>query len=222
MAGWLPDGRVVASTAVGEPFRSRVWAWALPLDGGVPERLPLRADYAVSPGPAARVVLGVDQRRAGATWKRYRGGTAGKLWIDPDGSGTFSRLLGRQPGGQLEDPDWVGDRVVFLSDHEGWGNVYSVRPDGTDLRRHTDHGECYARALRTDGTRLVYQVLGELWLLDELDAAAQPRRLEVNLAGPRTGRQPRPVGRRATSSATSRPTAPAGPARSRCSAPCTG
>lgn len=192
VAGWLPDGRVVASTAVGEPFRSRVWAWALPLDGGEPERLPFGPATVVSARAGGGTVLGVDQRRAGATWKRYRGGTAPKLWIDPDGSGEFRRLL-RELDGQLEDPDWVGDRVVFLSDHEGWANVYSALPDGGDLRRHSDHGESYARALRTDGTRAVYQRLGELWLLDDLDAAAEPRRLEISLAGPRTGRQPRPV-----------------------------
>ena len=192
VAGWLPDGRVVASTAVGEPFRSRVWAWALPPDGGEPERLPFGPATVVSTRPGGGTVLGVDQRRAAATWKRYRGGTAPKLWIDPDGSGEFSRLL-RELDGQLEDPDWIGDRVVFLSDHEGWANVYSALPDGSDLRRHSDHGESYARALRTDGTRAVYQRLGELWLLDDLAAAAQPRRLEISLAGPRTGRQPHPV-----------------------------
>jgi tricorn protease len=192
VAGWLPDGRLVASTSAGEPFRSRVWSWALPLDGSAaPERLLYGPCYAVSPGPGGAVVLGTDQRRAGATWQRYRGGTAGKLWIDRDGSGEFARLLGDNPA-QLEDPDWVGDRVVFLSDHEGWGNVYSVRPDGTDLRRHSDHDGAYARALRTDGTRLVWQVHGDLWLLDGLDA--QPRQLEIDLAGPRTGRQPRPIG----------------------------
>ena len=190
VAGWLPDGRVVASSATGEAFRSRIWSWALPLDGSAaPERLPYGPCYMVSPGPGGAVVLGTDQRRAGAAWQRYRGGTAGKLWISADGAG-FTRLLGDNPA-QLEDPDWVGDRVVFLSDHEGWGNVYSVRPDGSDLRRHSDHGDAYARALRTDGTRLVWHVHGELWLLDGLDA--EPRRLEVQLAGPRTGRRPRPL-----------------------------
>lgn len=192
VAGWLPDGRVVASTAVGEPFRSRVWAWALPLDGGVPERLPLGPAAVVSTRADGGTVLGVDQRRAGATWKRYRGGTAPKLWIDPAGSGEFSRFL-PELDGQLEDPDWLGDRVVLLSDHEGWANVYSALPDGSDLRRHTDHGESYARALRTDGSRAVYQRLGEVWLLDDLDPAGRPRRLEISLAGPRTGRRPRPV-----------------------------
>src|SRR4029079_13042906 len=177
--------------------------------------------YAVSPGPGGAAVLGTDQRRAGAASQRYRrgtagkarggryrGGTAGKLWIDRDGSGTFERLLGDNPA-QLEDPDWVGDRVVCISDHEGWGNVYSVNPDGSDLRRHSDHGDAYARALRADGTRLVWQgggarallsyvtgllwqVHGDLWLLDGLDE--QPRMLEVDLAAPRTGRRPRPLG----------------------------
>ena len=146
---------MVASTAVGEPFRSRVWSWALPLDGSAaPERLPYGPCYAVSPGPGGAVVLGTDQRRAGATWKRYRGGTAGKLWIDPDGSGTFERLLGDNPASwRTRTGSATGSS--FLSDHEGWGNVYSVRPDGTDLRRHTDHGDATPRALRTDGSRLV-------------------------------------------------------------------
>ena len=183
VAGWLPDGRVVASTAVGEPFRSRVWAWALPLDGGVPERLPFGPATVVSTRAGGGTVLGVDQRRAGATWKRYRGGTAAKLWIDPDGSGEFRRLL-RELDGQLEDPDWVGDRVVFLSDHEGWANVYSALPDGSDLRRHSDHGESYARALRDRRHPRGLPAAGELWLLDDLDAAAQPRRLEISLGRP--------------------------------------
>ena len=190
VAGWLPDGRVVASTAAGEPFRSRVWSWAVPLDdSAAPERLPYGPCYAVSTGPGGTTVLGTDQRRAGAVWHRYAGGTAGKIWIGSDGE--FHRLLPELTS-QLEDPDTVGDRVVFLSDHEGWANVYSVRPDGTDLRRHSDHGDAYARALRTDGTRLVWQVRGDVWLLDGLDA--EPRRLDIELAGPRTGRQPRPLG----------------------------
>jgi tricorn protease len=196
--GWSADGRVIAVSAVGEPFRSRTWAYAIPLDGGQPERLPYGPVTAVAPGPGGAVVLGVNQSpRSAAAWKRYRGGTIGVLWVDPDGSGQFSRLLDGLPG-QLEDPAWVGDRVVFLSDHEGWGNVYSCRVaggevDGPDLQRHSDHGDAYARAASSDGRRVVYQCLGDLWLLDELAAAAVPRRLEIQLSGPRTARQPHPI-----------------------------
>ena len=50
----------------------------------------------------------------------------------------------------------VGERLAFLSDHEGWGNLYSVDRTGGDLRRHTDHGgpdapAFYVRHASTDG-----------------------------------------------------------------------
>src|SRR5689334_20968834 len=33
LLGWTADRRVVAASSCGEPFTSRMWAWALPLDG---------------------------------------------------------------------------------------------------------------------------------------------------------------------------------------------
>jgi tricorn protease len=192
--GWADDGRVLAASSAGTPFRSRTWAYSLPLDGGRPERLPYGPVSAIAAGgPGGATVLGVaGNRRSAAAWKRYRGGQAGRLWIDRAGSGDFVPLLADLDG-QLENPGWIGDRLVLLSDHEGWGNVYSSRPDGTDLRRHSDHGDAYARAAGTDGQRLVYQCLGELWLVDDLTPAAQPRRLEIQLGGPRWARVPYPI-----------------------------
>ena len=133
--GWTGDGRVLAASAVGEPFRTHTWAYAVPLDGGVAERLPYGPITGLAAGGDGAIVLGVDQsRRGAAAWKRYRGGQAGALWIDRDGGGEFVRLL-PDLCGQLEDPAWVGDRVALLSDHEGWGNVYSCRPDGSETSR---------------------------------------------------------------------------------------
>ncbi len=88
--GWTGDGRVLAVSAVGQPFRDLTWAYAVPLDGGRPERLPHGPITGYAPGPGGALVLGVRQSsRSAASWKRYRGGTAGALWIDPDGTGTF-------------------------------------------------------------------------------------------------------------------------------------
>jgi hypothetical protein len=52
---------------------------------------------------------------------------------------------------------WIGDRVYFLSDPEGVGNLYSVRPDGSTSSGHTDHDDYYARHAQSDGKRIVYQ-----------------------------------------------------------------
>ena len=61
---------------------------------------------------------------------------------------------------------WIGERIYFLSDAEGVGNLYSCLPDGSDLRRHTDHDDYYARHAQTDGTRIVYQCGADIWLFD--------------------------------------------------------
>ena len=48
------------------------------------------------------------------------------------------------------------------------------------------------RHASTDGTRVVYESAGELWILDSLDGTSDtaPRRLDVRLGGPRTAREP--------------------------------
>ena len=85
----------------------------------------------------------------------------------------------------------VGDRLAFLSDHEGTGNVYSCRLDGSDLLRHTDHDGGYARQAGTDGRRVIYQCRGELWLLDNLAPDSEPRPLNVSLGSASTALAPR-------------------------------
>ena len=100
---------------------------------------------------------------------------------------------------------FVGGRIAFLSDHEGVGNLYSCRPDGSDLRRHTDHDAFYARHASTDGTPGRLPVRGRAVAASTTSAAdSVPRRLDVRLGGPRAGRRTYQVpGRRSTSTALS-------------------
>ncbi|MFC8779878.1 S41 family peptidase [Streptomyces nigra] len=185
--GWTPDGRVLATSTRGQAGSRRTWAQAVPLDGGPATTLPYGPVGDVVHGP--RLLLGsAPMGLEAARWKRYRGGTAGKLWIDRDGDGAFVRLH-EELDGNLECPLWVGDRVAFLSDHEGVGALYSSLADGTDLRRHTPIDGFYARHAAGDGSRVVYASAGDLWLLDDLDTA-EPRRLAVRLGGQRTDRRP--------------------------------
>ncbi|MFD7280281.1 S41 family peptidase [Streptomyces sp. NPDC059862] len=188
--GWTPDGQVLALTTHGQASLRRTWAHAVPLDGGPAARLPYGPVGEVAYGPHT-VLLSAPMGREAAKWKRYRGGTAGKLWIDREGDGEFVRLH-EELDGNIEYPVWVGDRITFLSDHEGTGALYSSLADGSDLRRHTPLDGFYARHAASDGTRVVYSCAGELRLLDNLDGA-EPRRLELRLGGQHTDRQPYPV-----------------------------
>lgn len=189
--GWLSDDEVVVISRTGQHDTGKTWAFAVPLDGPA-RRLQYGPVGDVSIAASGAVLTGSAIYAEPARWKRYGGGTGGKIWYSPDG-GEYTRIL-REVGNHLVNPMWVDGRVVFLSDHEGVGALYSSAPDGSDLRRHTDHGPYYARHATTDGRRVIYQCAGDLWLLPALDA--EPVRLDVRLGGARSGRSPYPVSAR--------------------------
>ncbi|MFB6703427.1 S41 family peptidase [Streptomyces sp. NPDC056333] len=198
--GWTPEGDVLVISTQGQVSLRRSWARAVPIDGGPARTLPYGPVGSLAYGPGGRVLLlSATMGREAATWKRYRGGTAGKLWLaqvpgegqGPDGVAEFVRIH-EGLDGNIECPMWVGERLAFLSDHEGVGALYSSLPDGSDLRRHTEADGFYARHATTDGTRVSYSSAGELWLLDDLEGAG-PRRLDIRLGGQRADLQPHPV-----------------------------
>jgi tricorn protease len=186
--GWSPDGTSLYFTSdSAAPFIKETGAFRINLTGGEPLALELGhvMTYAVrSDGAALLGRNAVDPAR----WKRYRGGTAGHLWVDARGDGEFVRLC-RELNGNLVWPMWIGERAFFLSDHEGIGNIYSVAPDGSDLRAHSHETEHYARFPATDGTRIVYGSGGDLVLLDSRDDST--RRLPVTMPSnaPETARR---------------------------------
>ncbi|MFC8895688.1 S41 family peptidase [Streptomyces cinereoruber] len=197
VCGWTPpdkDGRsdILAVSSHGQPFSYYSWAYTVPTDGTPGRRLPWGpvsdigvTDDITAPGhdgERCTLLLTGKPPHEPAAWKRYLGGATGRLWLH----GT--RLLA-DLGGHLDCPMAVGGRIAFLSDHEGVGNLYSCRPDGTDLRRHTDHDDFYARHASSDGRRVVYQCAGELWIVDALTPDSRPRRLAVRLGGQRVGRR---------------------------------
>jgi tricorn protease len=189
VAGWTTAGQVLAITAAGQSEARYSWAYAVPLHGAPPRRLPFGPvhDLALERDGTALLTGRLDEDLA--YWKRYRGGSGGKLWVATAGDPLFTRILSGV-NGQLASPMLIGGRLFFLSDHEGTGNIYSCALDGTDLARHTDHDGMYARNPSTDGQRIVYHVAGDVWMLDGPDAPG-PRKLEITLGSPSAARAPR-------------------------------
>ncbi|MGI5455528.1 S41 family peptidase [Streptomyces sp. CA-249302] len=185
VCGWTPQGTILAVASHGEPFSYFTWAYKVSPDGAPGRKLPWGpvSDIQVAEieGERRTLLLTGTPPHEPAAWKRYRGGATGRLWLHGE------RLLGDLDG-HLHSPMFVGGRIAFLSDHEGVGNLYSCAYDGSDLRRHTDHDAFYARHAASDGTRVVYQCAGDLWIVDDL--ATEPRKLDIRLSGPRAGRRP--------------------------------
>src|SRR5437870_6377821 len=183
VAGWDPAGEAILyASNVGQALSGHNAIYAISPQGGQPSQIPVGIANAISYGPEGGLVIGRNTHEP-ARWKRYRGGTAGHLWCDPTtGSGFFQRLL--QLNGNIASPCWVGERIYFLSDHNGVGNIYSCTPFGDDIRRHTDHQDFYARNLASDGQRLVYHAGANLYLFDPNTESV--RHIDVELPSLRT------------------------------------
>ncbi|OIK24068.1 S41 family peptidase [Streptomyces malaysiense] len=186
VCGWSPDDDILAVASHGQPFSYFTWAYKVALDGDPGGRLPWgpvsELQVADLDGERKTLLLTGTPPHEPASWKRYRGGAMGRLWLHGE------RLL-PDIGGHLSSPMYVAGRIAFLSDHEGVGNLYSCAYDGTDLRRHTDHDAFYARHASSDGTRVVYQCAGDLWIVDDFSPRGTPGKLDIRLAGPAAGRR---------------------------------
>ncbi len=198
--GWTAEGRVLVASAAHEANLRRQVVHAIGLDGSV-ERLPYGPAWGLATRADGATVLATVGSRPPALWKRYRGGTAPKLWLDRTGEGRSWRRLLAEEEASLVDPMWVGDTLVFTSDlaatfpdhADEVANLYAldVDADAAAPRRLTEHtaAEGYVRDATTDGERVVYAAHGTLYLLPSLDAAAAP--LSITLPGSLAGRRPR-------------------------------
>jgi tricorn protease len=192
--GWLSADEVIVVSTFGEAARARTVARAVPVDGGPSRRLPYGWVDEVALGPEGGALVTTLCFTELSWWKRYRGGQAPRLWLDADGSGDFRRLFGAVEAG-LVSPLWAvapdgRQRVGFVSDQDGPAQLYSAplgrrAPSWSRAHRHTGH-DFYVRHATSDGLRVVYMCAGDLWVLDGLDPAVEPRPLAVRIAGTRS------------------------------------
>ncbi len=185
-AGWTADGQILFAHSAGQPFASLLHLSRVDLAGSPPVPVNIGPARAISFGDDNKSVIGRNNDNP-AMWKRYRGGTAGQIWIDEQGDGQFRPLISLQ--GNLDSPIWLGERIYFLSDHEGISNLYSCLPSGEELRRHSDHDDFYTRNASSDGRRIVYHAGADLYLFDP--ASNRSTIIEVEFHSPQTQRNRR-------------------------------
>ena len=211
VVGWLPDGRIVASTSYGAPIARDAQLWAIDLEGET-ELLPLGRSGEVAIHSSGTTVVSTPWRRDQASWKHYQGGTAVKLWISRQdvpldaptaahADRAWEPLLDEILASKLRIA-WYGDRLLFASDTPGPGaaltdrasaNLWSIALDGSDLRAHTSFSSAqgYLREPATDGSTIVFSSRGRLFAMDSLDA--EPREIEILASGVGASRLPRPA-----------------------------
>lgn len=184
VVGWTPDGEILFSSTKNQPFRARN-LFKVNLETAIVERIPCGPANFISYNPQGKgAVIQRHGNNGYVSWKRYRGGTAGELWIDPRGSGEFEKLIDIK--GNALRPLWIKNRIYFISDHQGHGNVYSCTVEGTDLKRHTSHEDFFVRGLAYTGKTFVYSAGGDLFRFS-IDSKAS-HKIEVDFVSSFTQR----------------------------------
>jgi len=199
VVGWLPGGtEIIFCSNYGQVVQSEFALFTIAYDGtnGEVKPLPYGPARTITYGPQGGVILGRNTQDS-SRWKRYRGGTTGHLWIDRAGDGNFTRFLDGLAG-NVASPMWLPvptpeqpsqERIFFVSDHEGIGNLYSCTVAGNALRRHTDHDDYYVRNAATDGKTIIYQVGADLFTYDL--ATDQEEQVALTYYSPRVQRNRR-------------------------------
>jgi len=181
VVGWTPDGAKVL-------FRSRAenpQAWelfAIRTDGSEPEKLPLGWASRIDMDPKSGLWAFNRVTSEGRTWKRYRGGMATDIWVGDPKKADF-RKVGDFAGPQ-EFPMWHAGRVYFLCDDGGTINIWSMGPDGSNRKRHTDFKDWDARwpAMSRDG-RIAFTLGADLEVFSAADESV--RKVDVQIPSDR-------------------------------------
>ena len=162
--GWTPDGRVAyASTFGSKSTRSRR-LWTVAPTGGMPEKTTVDE---IGEGSFLDKDTVVYNRFYSSTfnWRRYRGGTQGRVSIFNLKTNVYREL----PSGREQNywPMVVGDSVVYASDKKlATLNLYQVdlkTGRETQLTSYTDEDVRYPS---TDGKRIAFEKDGLLYVLD--------------------------------------------------------
>lgn len=170
-----PDGdAVVAWTADSKNvvFRSRresgqpreLYLFEVPVDGGFPQELNIGIGTLASFSPDGRYIAFNRLSREFRNWKRYRGGTAQDIWVGDLDHNKFWKMTDFT--GTDAFPMWHNGRVYFLSDRTGRMNIYSCKPDGSDVRQHTNHADYDVRWPDMHDGTIVYMYAGGLRTLN--------------------------------------------------------
>ncbi len=192
---WEGGGmRVWGFTAAGEVLytgldsRPGSQLFAVDVKTGQRRQLPVGQASDAALSPDGRTLYFTRSGLRGDNARQYRGGAIARLWVmDLMDRSEARPLLAEGNNDRRPLPYRVGtgpgsERIAFLSDRDGTVNLWSVDARGGDLRQHSMHKGWDIRHAAIDGSRVVYALGADLYLVDLAQAVA-PKKLDISLGG---------------------------------------
>lgn len=177
--GWTPDGAAVLFRSLRDGVTSSdSRLYTAPLAGGLPKALPMPASGAGDFSPDGKRLFYSPLFRDFRTWKRYEGGWAQDLFIFDLTAHTLTPIDNSRR--TERDPMWIGGKLYFASDRTGTLNLYEYDPASKKTRALTNSTTWDVRwPAKGDRGRIVYELNGELQILDIRSGRSEAVRITV-------------------------------------------
>jgi tricorn protease len=181
---WTPDSKRIVFLSRRDTYND--WfgrLYSVPVDGGLPEALPLDKGGLTSYSPDGNSIAYNRIFRNFRTWKRYTGGMAQDIWIYD----LKNNHIEQMPHTEWTDtfPMWHGDTIYFDSDRgpEHRLNLYSYSLTSHEIKQLTHFTEFDVNWPSLGPDAIVFENGGYLYLFDL--ATQKEHKLTIYLPGDR-------------------------------------
>ena len=178
VTGWTPDGDVLYATSHYSTLPASQLVRAS-LSEDRQDVVPLAQAREGVYDPTGKTLYFTRLPFQGSYTKRYKGGAVQNLWKYTTGSKEAVPLTSDYPGTSKSAMWWDG-RVYFVTDRDGTMNVWSMDPDGKDLKQHTRHKGLDVKSPSLSDGKIVYQDGADLWLYNI--EADKDSKIEISLS----------------------------------------
>jgi tricorn protease len=188
--GFTPDGKSVLFSSGRHNYSGRhTQLFTVPLTGGMPTQLPIPWAFEACYSPDGEFIAYNPNRDVTESWKHYRGGTHGRIWVYNAKAHDITEIP--QPNGRCNDrdPNWVGNTIYFRSDRNGEYNVFAYDAGTREVKQVTKFTDFPVLDMNCGGGRLIFEQAGYLHLLKP--GESEPVRLKVGIAAELTEARPR-------------------------------
>jgi tricorn protease len=182
VVGWTPDSTKVLFTSAREAYADFDRLYTVPVEGGVPDVLPMWRGEAACYSPDAASLAYVPNLKWQTAWKRYHGGQTTPVYIVRLSDLQLEKIPRPQTiASNDDDPVWIGDTVYFLSDRNGPVTIFSYDTKTKQLKQVLQNSGLDLKSLTGGPDTLVYEQFGGIYTLDL--KTQKPSKVDIHISG---------------------------------------
>ena len=164
---WYPSGDQLLYASSRESGKQRFSQfYKVDASGGFSEKLPVAYGEFGSLSPDAKQIAFNERSVLFDTWKRYRGGSNGNIWIFDLTTLASTNITNTDAGCEL--PMWHGDRIYYMSDRgaEQRDNIWMYDTKAKTTTQITQYSDFDIHFPSLGPSEIVYEANGDIYLLD--------------------------------------------------------